>query len=209
MITSDKKHNFPKPVSFVVKDCQNGEGFNIGSQQISSDLETDLLMVETQLAKADLRRQTPHKISLIEMSQNSPKSLRAVSHKAKNKENESEYAGTAQSKVEIDSHETSKHYLISDIQQTPSVHDESRRELNEEEFDVPDDDIDLGMLDEVQKRMIKDRTVLSKKAPELNDQKMRYAYIRQHISNKDLIDRKAEQTRVLKQHEQNIKKDVR
>ena len=40
--------------------------------------------------------------------------------------------------------------------------------------------------------MIKDRTVLSKKAPELNDQKMRYAYIRQHISNKDLMDRKAE-----------------
>ena len=78
-----------------------------------------------------------------------PKSLRAVSHKAKNKENESEYAGTAQSQVEIDSHETSKHYLISDIQQTPSVHDESRRDLNEAEFDVPDDDIDLGMLDEV------------------------------------------------------------
>ena len=149
MITSDKKHNFPKPVSFVVKDCQNGEGFNIGCQQISSDLETDLLTVETQLAKADLRRQTPQKISLLEMSQNSPNTLRAVSHKSKNKENESEYAGTAHSKVEIDSHETSKHYLISDIQQTPSVHGESRRDHNETEFDVPDDDIDLGMLDEV------------------------------------------------------------
>ena len=64
------------------------------------------------------------------------------------------------------------------------------------------------MLDEVQKRMIKDKTVLSKKAPELNDQKMRYHYIRQHISNKDLMDRKAEQSRILKQQEQNMKADV-
>ena len=112
-------------------------------------METDLPTVETQLAKADLRRQTPHKISLIEMDKQSPKSLRSVRQKVGNKENESEYAGTVQSRAEIDSHETSKHYLISDIQQTPSVHDESRHDFNEPEFDVPDDDIDLGMLDEV------------------------------------------------------------
>ena len=29
------------------------------------------------------------------------------------------------------------------------MYDESRQDLNEPEFDVPDDDIDLGMLDEV------------------------------------------------------------
>ena len=82
---------------------------------------------------------------------------------------------------------------LSDIQQTPSMQEESKvEEIDESEFDVPDDDVDLEALNEIQKRMIKDKTVLSKKAPELNDQNMRDAYIKQQVSNKQLIERKAE-----------------
>ena len=82
-------------------------------------------------------------------------------------------------------------------------------EFDESEFDVPDDDVDLEALNEIQKRMIKDKTVLSKKAPELNDLNMRDAYIKQQVSNKQLVERKAEQKRVIQKHVQNIKKDVR
>ena len=90
------------------------------------------------------------------------------------------------------------------------MQEESKVEqIDESEFDVPDDDVDLEALNEIQKRMIKDKTVLSKKAPELNDQNMRDAYIKQQVSNKQLVERKAEQKRVIQKHVQNIKKDVR
>ena len=79
-------------------------------------MDTELPTVETQLCKDDLSRKTPHKASFLEMSKQSPKSLRTVNRKAANKENQSELAGdTAQSRLELESHETSKHYLISDL----------------------------------------------------------------------------------------------
>ena len=70
---------------------------------------------------------------------------------------------------------------MSDLQQTPTILEESQLIKEEEdcEFEVSDDDFELDALNDVQKRMIKEKTVLSKKAPELNDKNMREAYIRQ------------------------------
>ena len=38
---------------------------------------------------------------------------------------------------------------------------------------------------------------------------MRNQYIKQYVSNKQLMDRKIDQKRIIQQHKQNIKKDVR
>ena len=81
--------------------------------------------------------------------------------------------------TEHESHATSKQYIVSDLQQTPSSHNESSQDmskdkeqeddLDENEFDVPDDDVELEALNDIQKRIIKDKTVLPKKSTELND----------------------------------------
>ena len=61
------------------------------------------------------------------------------------------------------------------MKKTPAIQVEGK--IEEADFDVPDD-IDMEVLTEMQKRIITEKKVLSKKAPELNDQNMRNAYIK-------------------------------
>ena len=89
---------------------------SFGLQQVVSDMETDLPTVETQFCKDDLSRKTQNKASFLDMNKMSPKSLRTINCKTSDKENHIELAGdTIQSRLELESHETSKHYLISDL----------------------------------------------------------------------------------------------
>ena len=57
-MTSEKKNNFAKPMSFIDKEGIVTEGINFGSQAIS-ELETDLPAVETQIGKGEYHQQTP------------------------------------------------------------------------------------------------------------------------------------------------------
>jgi len=123
------------------------------------------------------------------------------------------------SMAEVESHSMSKQYIVSDLHQTPSDHHESSQDKeneneaecdsDENEFDIPDDDVELNALNDMQKRIIKNKTVLSKKSTELNDQNMRNQYIKQYVSNKQLIDRKNDQKKIIEKYKQNIKKDVK
>ena len=108
----------------------------------------------------------------------------------------SEYISMRNSPSKKDSNTTIGHKLISDMKKTP----QDDIQVEESEFDVPDD-IDLDVLTEMQKRIIKEKKVLSKRAPELNDQRMRNAYIRQQVSVKQLVERKIEQKNVIKKYE--------
>ena len=82
-------------------------------------------------------------------------------------------------KAEVESQSMSKQYIVSDLHQTPSDHHESSQDKqnegeaevdsDENEFDIPDDDCELDALNDMQKRIIENKTVLSKKSTELND----------------------------------------
>jgi len=76
--------------------------------------------------------------------------------------------------AEVESQSMSKQYIVSDLHQTPSDHHESSQDkeneqeaeldLEENEFDIPDDDCELDALNDIQKRIIENKTVLSKKS---------------------------------------------
>ena len=158
----------PKMMSFAGVGAET-ESINYGGQPIS-EMETDLPAAETQLNKSDNRQDTPQKASLADLDSLAVQSKNMGSNAGPqhegctySKDDDSDFPATSSSKYEAESHGTSKQYLVSDLHQTPSSHNESNEDMSKDkeqavepavelddcEFDVPDDDVGLEALNDI------------------------------------------------------------
>ena len=95
--------------------------------------------------------------------------------------------------------------------QTPGKNEKADLSFDDDDLDIPDDDdLDLNIqMPDNQAKIIASNKVLKMNAPELNDPKFRQAYMKNQVSNQQLIERRKKKQEIVKKHAEEVKDDTK